>query len=326
MSERIASIDLDLIDVRSQKHRLEIDIPALAESIMKCGQINPITVKKVGDEYVVISGRRRYSALKYIQENITPEKQVKALVYVKEDLDKLAEELITIDENIMRQNLSDIEFDEAIYRRKQIYEKLYPETKQHVSGGVAKQASKSGSKRKSTPAFAKDAAKKLSVSRRSVEKAVSRAAKASESVKKARAEGLLQSKVDLLVTLDPREQDMLLPLVKTLDIRDTKALIEKTRKLGAKSAVIYHEDEAKEDPALKPLVREAARFLELLKAANSDERVFRGESKHDNLKLFSELQKQMSRFVGLQESQLGYIKAIIRRAEGRKTIPVRKPA
>src|SRR5947209_8202658 len=101
MSERVAQVDLHLLEVRDQKHRLELDIPSLADSITEIGQINPITVKKVGDKYRVISGRRRFSALRLLQKR-EPEKKLKALVYIK-DIDDLHEELITIDENIMRQ-------------------------------------------------------------------------------------------------------------------------------------------------------------------------------------------------------------------------------
>lgn len=316
MSERVAKVPVHSLFVEDQKHRLELDIQSLADSLLQVGQINPITVKKIGDEYRVIAGRRRYAALTYIQEELKPEETIYALVNVKE-LDELREEMITIDENIMRQQLDDIELDEAIYRRKQIYEELNPETRQHVAGGVSK--GKDAGKKKPV-AFAKDAAKKLNVSRRSVEKAISRAARASDAVKKARAGGLLQSKVDLLVTLEPKEQDELLPLIKKMDLEDSKALIEKTKKVGAKAALLYLEDEAKEDPALKPLIREADRLSEMLAEALREDRVFRGKSRHDYYKRMEELRRRLDKFLDIQGVKLGYVKAIVQRSGGRKIV------
>lgn len=323
MSERVASVPIHLLFVRDQKHRLKQDIQSLVESLLKIGQINPITVVKEGDEYRVIAGRRRYAALTYIQEELKPEQEIKAQVSIK-DISGLEEELIKIDENIIRKQLGDIEFDEAIFRRKQIYEELHPETRKDVAGGLAKgrksqqDAGKApkGKGQPARPAFTKDAATKLNVTRRTIEKAVSRAAKASEAVKKARAGGLLQSKVDLLVMLDTDEQDMLLPLVKKMDLADTKAIIQTAIKKGAKSAVIYYEEEAHQDPALKPLLRDASRVSDILKDANNEGRVLRGATRHDDLKMLEELQKRLQKFIETQRSRLGYVRAISKTESG----------
>lgn len=318
MGERIAKVDISQLYVEDQKHRLELDIPSLAESIQTIGQINPITVKKDGDYYRVIAGRRRYSALRYIQEELTPEKKVTANVYIT-DIDKLTEELITIDENIMRQQLDEIEFDEAIYRRKQIYEELHPDTKKSVAGGSNKGKS-AAEKKKKSPAFTKDAAVKLNVTRRTIEKSVARAARASDSVKKARSHGLLQSKVDLLVTLEPKEQDLLLPFVKKIDLSETKTLIEKTKKVGAKAAVLYLQEERHEDPSLKVVLREAERLEDLLDDAIREEMVFRGDSKHESVKAMEALSRTLEKFLSLQKAGLGYVRAISRRDGDRKVI------
>lgn len=315
MSERIAWLDLSQIEVRDQKHRLELDIPALAESLRTTGQINPIIVKKAGEKFRVIAGRRRFSALKHL----SAEKPIKAKVMIV-DLDELQEELITIDENIQREQLSDIEFDEAIYRRKQIYEELHPETKQHTAGAVA--ANKKG---KGAPAFSKDAAKKLKVSRRTIEKSISRAARASEGLKKARAQGLLQSKVDMLVTLEMKEQDVLLPHVRALDLSEVKALVEKTKRHGAKAAVMYLEEERREDPRLKPLLRDAQRFRELLDEAIREDRVLRGDGRHQHFKMLEELQKRLEKFIGIQKAEMGHVSAILRREGTRRVIHTSRP-
>src|ERR1051326_5534734 len=187
MSEKVQRIHLDELEVKDNAHRMQLDIDALVESLETVGQINPIVVRKAGAKYRVIAGRRRYSALKQIQKKSG--KPQTAMVVVK-DLDAIQEELIFIDENLMRQELTEVEYDEALYRRKQLYEQLHPETRKNVAGGVAKHRG-AETKKAEPAAFAADSAKQLKVSRRTVEKAIARAARASDAVKKARERGEL---------------------------------------------------------------------------------------------------------------------------------------
>lgn len=319
MSERIASVDIWRLRVDDQKHRLKIDIKSLAESILATGQINPITVKKEGDEFRVIAGRRRYAALTYIQEKLRPEERIKALVYLT-DLNELQEELIKIDENIMRSQLSGAEFDEAIYRRKQIYEELNPDTKQHTSGAVAKHA-KASEKKKPAPAFTKDAADKLQVSRRTIEKAIARAAKASDVVKRARETGAIPpSKVDLLVMLSPKDQEIMLPIVKERDLAETKLLIEQAKRRGARAVKLILEETIQEHPELKKLTVEVEELSDMIKQYINDGLVFKGEERWQKIKSFDQLAKQLDRFINYQKSKMGHVRAILKRGDDRREI------
>lgn len=319
MAGKIESVEVWRLVVDDQEHRTKMGIPELAESIQAAGQINPITVKRVGDDYRVIAGRRRTAALRYIQEELTPDVVVKARVYVT-DLSELQNELIQIDENIMRQQLSGAELDEAIYRRKQIYEDLHPETRQHTSGAHGKHA-KTGIKGKPAQAFTADAARKLGTSRRTVEKAVARASKASDRVKKARETGKLSpSKVDLLVTLSPADQDLLLPLAQKKDIRELKSVVEAAKRRGAKAVAMVHADSREEDPRLKPLIRSAEKLSEEIKMALENRLTFEGDGKHESLKALSELARRIERFTDFQRSALGYVKAIVKKGSEKKVI------
>jgi len=327
MADKTARIPVDLIDVDDQKHRLKTDVTGLVESIQKTGQINPIVVRKKGRRFVVKAGRRRLSALQTIQA-MTGQKQM-AFVVIRKGTESeatkaehLADELIKIDENIMRQELDDIEFDEALFRRKEIYEELHPETKQHVAGGTAKGRDAG---EKSARAFTKDAADKLNVSKRTIEKAVARAGKASAMVKRARAEGRLsQSKVDYLVGLKPEEQDMLLPFVETMDVKGVKALIEKTKKRDVKAMKYEMEEEAMGDQPetreMKAVVRDTLKLNELVSAALKSRATFRSKARFDYVRALEQLAATITKFTDFQRAALGETRAIRRRAGETKVI------
>ena len=315
MSEKVQKVDVDLLEIKDHLSRTKLDISSLVESLELTGQINPIVVKPVGNKYRVIAGRRRTTALKTLQA-MTGKKQ-KALIVIKE-LDDLQEELVTIDENIVRKQLTDAEFDEAIYRRKQIYEQLHPETKQHVAGGKAKHA------KDEKPAFTKDAAKKLGVTSKSVERAVARAGKATDAVKKARAEGeISQSKVDFLITLPGEDQNILLPLIKKKDVSETKKIVERARKIGGKATILYlkeEEGEEEELAELKMLTKEALRLAELIDESLKKRRVFRSKNKFEIIRSLEALTAKLFKFTDFQRASLGARVAIRRRKSEEKVI------
>lgn len=83
----------------------KIKMEELKQSIKEKGLINPITVKDIGMKYEIVAGHRRYLACRELRlENIK-------VIVVKGT--KLELELIKLDENLKRDDLSDIE--EAYY-------------------------------------------------------------------------------------------------------------------------------------------------------------------------------------------------------------------
>ena len=317
MSEKVQRIHLDELEVKDNAHRMQLDIDALVESLETVGQINPIVVRKAGAKYRVIAGRRRYSALKQIQKKSG--KPQTAMVVVK-DLDAIQEELIFIDENLMRQELTEVEYDEALYRRKQLYEQLHPETRKNVAGGVAKHRG-AETKKAEPAAFAADSAKQLKVSRRTVEKAIARAARASDAVKKARERGELSpSKVDLLVALEPSEQNILLPAAKERDVGQVKALVDDAKRLGAQAVVYALRHANEEKPELRAFLKDVERLTATIKELIKEEKPFCGENHREKLGKVEELSKQLSRFMNFQRSSIGSVRAIVRRGGEQKRI------
>ena len=101
--------------------RREIDekhVEELAKSIKSLSLLNPITVDQ---DYTLIAGLHRLEAMKLlgyseIECNVT-------------SLDGLRADLAELDENLIRKELSTLDFDELMQRRKEIYEALNPTTR-----------------------------------------------------------------------------------------------------------------------------------------------------------------------------------------------------
>lgn len=103
----VVEIELDKIEFESPfQVRLQYDaekIDELAQSIKNQGLIQPILVKKIEDDkYQIIAGHRRYLAFKELGRQTIP-------TLIKENLDILEEELITLSENLIRENLDPLE-------------------------------------------------------------------------------------------------------------------------------------------------------------------------------------------------------------------------
>lgn len=102
----IEKIDIDLIDARSDQPRKNFEnIDELAESIKEYGLLNPIVVSKNNGKYEIIAGERRYRAS--IQAGL---KRIDAIV---RDFDQKDIDILSLVENIQREDLSALEEAEA---------------------------------------------------------------------------------------------------------------------------------------------------------------------------------------------------------------------
>jgi len=127
-------------------------VKAIAESIAEIGLLNPITVDP---QLKLIAGLHRLEAHKSLGLA-----EIECTVL---DVDPLLAELAQIDENLARADLTKFEEGVELAKRKRVYERLYPETQQHVAGGKARQGT--ATERSS---FADDAAEKMGVTDRTV--------------------------------------------------------------------------------------------------------------------------------------------------------------
>ena len=100
----IIEIDLDSIEVNPYQPRTYFDEEALRElasSIRELGVIQPITVRKIGNAFQLVSGERRFRASKLIGNKTIP-----AYIRIANDQEMLEMALV---EKIQRKNLDPIE-------------------------------------------------------------------------------------------------------------------------------------------------------------------------------------------------------------------------
>lgn len=116
-------IPISEITVNSGRRELDLDdVKELANSIRELGLLHPIIVDK---KHTLIAGLHRLEAVKLLEWT-----EIECNV---SSLEGLKAELAEIDENVIRSDLTTLEFGELLLKRKEIYETLHPETKAGIS-------------------------------------------------------------------------------------------------------------------------------------------------------------------------------------------------
>jgi ParB family transcriptional regulator, chromosome partitioning protein len=95
--------------------RLGTDVSDLEKSIQTLGLIAPLVIST---DNVILAGARRYQALLNLGYTEAPVMVV--------DRGPLEKELVSIDENLVRKDLSKIEIESHLRRAKEIYQNLNP--------------------------------------------------------------------------------------------------------------------------------------------------------------------------------------------------------
>ena len=220
------------ITINHRRPASSAKIAQLAESIEQVGLLNPITVTDWG---VLVAGLHRLEACKKLGWTEIP------CNVIKEDDAELAE----IDENLIRNELTKLEHDELILRRKGIYEDRHPETKQGIAqaAGMNRAAGNNVSEIIS-PTFAADTAAKTGLSPRSVQQSVQIANKITPEVEDIiRDTPIADRKTDLLqlARMEPEQQ---------------KEIIQQVTAGAAKTVSQAVRQQAETDPELKRIDRE----------------------------------------------------------------------
>jgi len=208
-------VAIDKITVGEGRRELR-DVDELAKSIKEIGLLNPITITK---DYRLVAGYHRLTACKKLGWATIPANVV--------DMDALHAELAEIDENLIRNELTVLERAEQLKRRKEIYEELYPETKQVTGKELAEKRwnATAESAVASRPSFVEDTAKKTGRAPRTVFEEVQIATRLDDEVKEMiRDTELADRKTDLLklARLDKEEQKKVAEKIRTGEAKDIK--------------------------------------------------------------------------------------------------------
>ncbi|MCH4128602.1 MAG: ParB N-terminal domain-containing protein [Acetobacter fabarum] len=159
----VVSIPLADIDVGERLRGIDDDAAAvIAASMQEQGQRTPIEVRKVGKRYRLIAGAHRMRALALAGIETAFAVVVKAT--------ELEAQLLEIDENICRRELSPLDRATFLARRKEVYEELHPETKH----GGDRKSDQVDSLVHLIPSFTEATAQKLGLDARTIRRSVAR--------------------------------------------------------------------------------------------------------------------------------------------------------
>jgi ParB family chromosome partitioning protein len=222
---------LDKIIVTNPYLRTDTDIDSLIKSIDTVGLINPLTVN---DKNELLAGGRRYQALKELGYKEAPIQRV--------SLSALEQELVSIDENLVRCPLSKLELEECLNRGREIYEKINPSANKIDAKAklltAAEKKNEKEAEESDTTSFAAVTSEKIGLSKSVIKNAIRRDAQSSDTVKMARAHGdLSASQVNELIKLDKKEQDALLPYVKEKSVKNVRKIVDQAREVGVTQAI-----------------------------------------------------------------------------------------
>lgn len=231
--------------------RLGTDVSELEKSIQTLGLIAPLVISP---ENVILAGARRYQAL--LNLGFT-----EAAVMVV-DKNSLERELISIDENLVRKDLTKIEIESHLRRAKEIYQALNP-----AADEVEEETPEI--KRVVLPAekFLNMVSEKTGLSPKQIHEAINRDEMASPVVKEARIKGELSlSQTNEIVKLNKDDQGVAMKHIKELPVREIKKFVKIAKEQGVQEAItqtpnLPHQKEFLEiEMGLKKLVK---RFKQL---------------------------------------------------------------
>ena len=213
---------LSIKEIQVKEGRRSLDtchVGELADSIREIGLLNPLTIDR---DNFLIAGLHRLEAVKRLGWT-----EVDCTV---SSLEGLAAELAEIDENIVRSDMSTLEYGEILLRRKEIYETLHPETKRGMRNGQTSKRDKMSFLE--TKSFAQDTAEKLGVVPRTVERQIQTAKNLTQEAKEIikNADKKISKKEALkLSRLEPEDQKEAARLLTTQQIRNMGEYAEKKK-------------------------------------------------------------------------------------------------
>jgi N6-adenosine-specific RNA methylase IME4 len=216
---------IDAISFPLHRKRTLGDVTGLAKSINELGLLHPITVTPSG---TLVSGRHRVEACRLLKWNVIP-----AVVVT---LNELHLELVEIDENLIRNELTALERAEHLKRRKDLYETLYPETK-HGGDRKSSEAKSSGQDGHLKERFTKDTAAATGTSERTIRREVQIAERIPEDVRDAlRDTPAADNQADLLKLskLKPEQQQEVVEQIKSgkaESLKDATAIIANEKRV-----------------------------------------------------------------------------------------------
>lgn len=229
--------------------RLGTDVSELEKSIQTVGLIAPLVISP---DNVILAGARRYQALLNLGYTEAPVMVV--------DKGALEMELVSIDENLVRKDLSKIEVEGHLRRAKEIYQALNPveeiRTESSTEGHDEKKVVLPAEK------FLIMVSEKTGLSPKQIHEAINRDEMASSNVKEARKNGDLSlSQTNEIVKLNKDEQQRSLSHLKGMPVREIKSFVKIAKTKGVDAAI----KETHQDPNAREFIEIEINLKKILK-------------------------------------------------------------
>lgn len=259
----VRMMPMDQIVVTNPYLRLDTQIKELKKSIAAIGLIHPLIVNQNNE---LLAGGRRYTACTDLGFTEVP------VVIVEHS--KLEQELISIDENLIRLPLQGVPLEQALNRGRDIYETLYPEAKKvettveglkpMIGRPAASEEEVEEEKVDGKASYVEVTAQKTGLSEGIIRSAIIRDELSSEQVKEARELGSLgASQTNEIVKLSKEDQDKILPLATELSTKKLREVVTKAKEEGVDKAIEHVMQEEPMPKEYEQLLSVAKRFNKL---------------------------------------------------------------
>jgi ParB-like chromosome segregation protein Spo0J len=254
---------------RDRSRSLQPDkVEAIAASMKAVGQLQCIVVRDPGEAagaLLVICGAHRYEAAKLLNWD-----GLHCLVLPADTTDEKAE-LIELDENLARAELGEAEKTGLTMRRKELYDKLHPETTKR-GGDHSSAKAKAKARREPKPkTFAEDAAKKTGEGKSTIKKRVARGKKLGKQTLIDISGTSLDSagEMEALTELSPSQQQKIVADAKAGKRVSAKALVAAADDVKAKADAAERRVSDAVKSKLPPLLAATVMIGEALQADKS---------------------------------------------------------
>lgn len=232
--------------------RLGTDVSDLEKSIQTLGLIAPLVISP---DNVILAGARRYQALLNLGYSEAPVMVI--------DQNALVTELVSIDENLVRKDLTKIEIESHLRRAKEIYQELNPGEEDEEEEKEVETDEPKG-KKVILPAqkFLNMVSEKTGLSPKQIHEAINRDEMASSVVKEARLNGELSlSQTNEIIKLTKADQKVAMKHIQELPVREIKKFVKMAKDQGVQQAIKatpsqpFQKEFLEIDSALKKLIK-----------------------------------------------------------------------
>lgn len=250
------TMHIDKIIVKNPYLRLDTEVSKLIKSIETVGLINPLVINEKNE---LIAGGRRYCALKAMGREEIP--------VTKVEKNEIEQELISIDENLVRKDLEKVEMENMLLRGRDLYEKLFPlalkchEEDLSTPEGKELQTDLPNDAR----SFIDITAEKTGLSKQVIKSAIEREERSSDKVKDLRKHGELNaSQTNQIIKLPKEQQEQVVNHLVGKSAKEVRSFVESAQSQGVDQALDDYLNSPKlpkEYQALQTLLKRANKVL-----------------------------------------------------------------